>query len=769
MIIALFGLFFIIVVTLVIPPVRRVVLTGPIFRIAKKAAPKISSIERQAIEAGSDGFDAELFSGRPDWDAFRAIDGIILSAEEQAFLDGPTKELCALIDDWNIRGERKDVPDKVLDFIKKRGFLGLRVSKEFGGRAFSAQAQSIILGMVASRSIDASIIAEVPNSLGPDELIERYGTPEQKKYYLKRFVSGLEIPCFAITSPTAGSDVTAMDDLGYVTRRTYQGKRVMGVSVSWSKRYITLAPQATVIVLAFRLLDPELLLGKEEDRGITLALVPATHPGVKIGARHFPSGTAFPNGPIFGKDVFIPLDWIIGGETGIGQGWKMVMENLAAGRGISVPSMSVATTKFLLLVSTAYARVRRQFNKAIGKFEGVEEVLARIIEAAYVSEAARAVTASVMSSGKRPLVIASIMKYRITEYARRAVNDAMDIHGGKGVIDGPSNYLQSAYQMAPIAITVEGSNIITRSLVVIGQALFRSHPYLRKELEALESAGTTFGASLKQFDRALLRHVGLFITNFFALLGDNVTGGRFEKSGSGPKQTRPWYRALSHGSKRFAFLADIIIVLYQGRLKKKQKIAGRLADALSELYLLSCVLKRFEDDGAHTSDYPIVELCMHNGLARFERNLEFIIHNLHTWPLRLLLRSIVFPFGYTAHPAKDSVETAAVEPLLALTETRERLTRYTYIPSSVADPVGLLEEAFRQSVALEETLLKIDKAVRAGTLKKYKKSDWVRDALQNALITETEAQSLKELELLTTKVAAVDHFYPFDSKGVRTR
>ena len=403
-----------------------------------------------------------------------------------------------MVNDWTIRHNDKEIPEEVWDFVKQHGFLGMLISKEHGGLGFSAQAQSLILGRIASRSPDVCTIVMVPNSLGPGELIEKYGTPEQKEHYLPRLAKGLEVPCFSLTGPTSGSDAATMRDVGYVTRGKHEGKEVVGIRLSWEKRYITLGPQATLVGLAFRLIDPENMLGRGEDIGITVALVPADHPGVSIGRRHLPSGSAFPNGPNWGDNVFIPIDWVIGGEKMVGQGWRMLMECLAAGRAISLPSSSAAGAKSLLRNTSAYARIRKQFDLPIGKMEGLEEPLARMVENAYVIEAARGVTASMVSRGEKPSVISAIMKYQTTERLRRSLNDAMDLHGGKAVCDGPSNYLQSAYQAMPVGITVEGANILTRSLITFAQGALRSHPYLYKEIQACQDVDEERG--LAAFD-----------------------------------------------------------------------------------------------------------------------------------------------------------------------------------------------------------------------------------------------------------------------------
>jgi acyl-CoA dehydrogenase len=427
-----------------IPSFRRTWLTGPAYQQIRKILPRVSDTEQQALEAGTVGFDAELFSGRPSWDRLGAIPPIELTAEERAFLDGPTDELCGMINDWQFRHAEREIPEVIWDFVKRHGFLGMLISKEHGGLGFSPQAQSLILGKIASRSPDVCTIVMVPNSLGPGELIEKYGTPEQKQHFLPRLAKGLEVPCFSLTGPTSGSDAATMRDIGVVTRGVHQGKEVLGVRLSWEKRYITLGPVATLVGLAFRLFDPDNHLGKGEDIGITVALIPVDHPGVQIGRRHLPTGTAFPNGPNWGKDVFIPMDWIIGGERMVGQGWRMLMECLAAGRAISLPSSGAAGAKMMLRVTTAYGRIRKQFGLPVAKMEGLEEALARMVETAYINEAGRAVTAAMVSAGEKPSVISAIMKYQSTERLRQSVNDAMDLHGGRGICDGPANYLVSA-------------------------------------------------------------------------------------------------------------------------------------------------------------------------------------------------------------------------------------------------------------------------------------------------------------------------------------
>jgi acyl-CoA dehydrogenase len=743
---------------LCVPAVRRAVLIRPLFKAIKGVLPRVSATEQEALDAGTIGFDAELFSGQPDWDKLRAVPPITLTQEEKAFLDGPTSELCRMVNDWTIRHDNKEIPAEIWDFVKKHGFLGMLISKEHGGLGFSAQAQSLVLGRIASRSPDVCTIVMVPNSLGPGELIEKYGTAEQKHHYLPRLAKGLEVPCFSLTGPTSGSDAATMRDVGYVTRGMHEGSEVVGIRLSWEKRYITLGPQATLVGLAFRLLDPGNILGRGEDIGITVALVPADHPGVRIGRRHLPSGAAFPNGPNWGENVFIPIDWVIGGERMVGQGWRMLMECLAAGRSISLPSSSAAGAKSLLRNTSAYARIRKQFDLPIGRMEGLEEPLARMVENAYVTEAARGVTASMVSRGEKPSVISAIMKYQTTERLRRSLNDAMDLHGGKAVCDGPSNYLQSAYQMMPVGITVEGANILTRSLITFAQGALRSHPYLYKEIRACQDLDEERG--LRGFERAFAGHVAFSLSNLFGALFHNLTFGAFGHVPEKAYGTAEWYRQLWRCSRNFAFVADLTVAVLGGGLKTKQKLTGRLADALSELYLLSCVLKRYEDDGKPADDRNIVALCARNGLFRFQEALRGTIDNFPVPAVRWLMRAVAFPLGAHYKPAPDWLGHRCVELVLAPGEVRDRLTRYIYVSHDVADPTGLLEVAFAKAVAADAAERKLDRAVRSGQVRRVHGADWVGDAAKLGIVTEDEARLLREVESLTSRVIAVDHFDP---------
>ena len=738
------------------PELKRKYITLPAYRALKGAMPTISQTEREALEAGTVGWDAELFSGTPDFAKLRRVPPITLTAEERAFLDGPTTELCKRLNDWKIRHELHDIPDDIWRFVCEHGFLGMLISKQHGGLGFSAQAQSLVLGKISSRSADGVTIVMVPNSLGPGELIEKYGTREQKDRFLPRLARGEEIPCFALTGPFSGSDAASMRDVGVVARGVHAGRDVLGIRLTWDKRYITLAPNATLLGLAFRLLDPDNHLDRGEEIGITLALIPTDHPGVEIGRRHLPAGAAFPNGPTSGRDVFIPIDWIIGGQERAGQGWRMLMSCLAAGRSISLPATSAAAAKSMLRTSTAYARIRKQFNLPIGFMEGIEEPLARMIESAYAIEAARAVTASMVSAGEKPAVISALLKYVSTERMRQCVNDALDIHGGKGICDGPSNYLQGAYQMAPVGITVEGANILTRTLITFAQGALRSHPYLLAEIEALQDQNAERG--IEQFERSFDRHVAFTLSNAAGAFWHNISFGVFASAPPNAGDTARWWRQLARASRSFALVADLTVALLGGGLKVKQKITGRMADALAELYLLSSVLKRYDDDGRPQEDLKLVDYCARNCLYRFDQALLGVLRNFPARSAAWAMAPLVFPLGARRRPATDRDGKAIVRAALAPGAFRDRLTRDIFVSDDPGDRAGLLDYTLARVVACETAEKKLEQAVRKGEVKRVHGSDWIAEAERKGVLTESEALDLAELRDLVARVIGVDDF-----------
>ena len=670
------------------PSLRQNLLTRPIFAFARKVMPALSDTEREALEAGDVWWDGDLFSGAPDWKKFLALKPAALSAEERAFLDGPVNQLCAMLDDWRINWELKDLPPEVWAFLRTEKFFGMIIPKDFGGLGFSAIAHSEVVRKISTRSIAAAVTVMVPNSLGPGELLMRFGTEEQKARWLPRLADGREIPCFGLTSPQAGSDAAAMTDKGVVCRGTFEGREVLGLRLTWHKRYITLGPVATVLGLAFKLFDPEHLLSEQEERGITVALIPTTLPGVKIGRRHLPALQAFQNGPNWGEEVFIPLDFIIGGPERIGQGWKMLMTALAAGRGISLPSLSAAGAALAARTTGAYARIREQFHVPIGKFEGIQEHLARIAATAYLLDAARRLTCAGLDLGHHPAVIAAIMKSQATERMRVAINDAMDIHGGKTVIDGPRNYLGNVYRSIPVGITVEGANILTRNLMVFGQGAIRSHPYLLAEMLAL--ADPDEKAGLTRFDKVFWKHAGHAFGVMFRAL---IYGSFGFAPGPDAGQASGFYRTMNRYAADFAFLSEIALLTLGGALKRKEMLSARLGDILAELYLLSAALKRWNDDGKPPEDFPLLAACMETGFETIETKIMQVLVNLPNRPMAWIARLVIFPWGAHARGPSDYLKRQCADLLLEPSPTRDRLTENVF-PGNADDEIARLEKAF---------------------------------------------------------------------------
>ena len=793
--------------------VRRMVVSGTVLRIFRKILPPVSATEQEAIDAGTVWWDGDLFSGYPDWNKLLAFPKPSLSAAERAFLDNEVEQLCAMLDDWDITHRRADLPPEVWQFMKVKGFFGMIIPKRYGGLEFSAQAHSAVVSKVASRSGTAAVTVMVPNSLGPAELLLHYGTEEQKEKYLRRLACGLEVPCFALTGPFAGSDAGAIPDYGEVCYGEFEGRpHLLGIRLTWEKRYITLAPVATLLGLAFRLHDPKRLLGGDVDRGITLALIPANLPGVQIGRRHFPLNSAFMNGPTQGREVFIPMECIIGGPSRIGQGWRMLMECLAAGRSISLPASSAGSMKLLARTTGAYARVRKQFHLPIGKFEGVEEPLARIGAYTYLIEAARRFTAAAVDLGEKPSVISAIVKYHATEYGRAAINDAMDVHGGKGICLGPENYLGRGYQQTPICITVEGANILTRSMIIFGQGAIRSHPYVLKEIAAAREPDRK--VALRQFDEALFGHISFALSNaarsfVFALSSGHGVPAPVTAGG----ETDRYYRQLTRFSTVFALAADLAMAALGGSLKRREKISARLGDVLSMLYLCSAALKRFEDEGRPAEDLPLLHWALQDALYRIQQALGGVIRNFPNAPLRWMLGALIFPLGMRLAPPSDRLGHEVATLLMQPGAARDRLTAGIYLPkvhgkkeSSHApfphlnpdgttshstkpasgqvagylpqageeaneslresfdydeqEPVGALEAALASTLVCEPLQAKLDEAAGAGKLEAQEELPRIAEARDRGIITAEQALQLERDYALRRKVIMVDDFAP---------
>jgi acyl-CoA dehydrogenase len=740
-----------------LPALRRALITDRVLAIYRRILPDMSSTEKEAINAGTVWWDADLFSGKPDWDKLLAFPVPRLSAEEQAFLDGPVEELCALCDDWEITHERQDLPPHVWQFIKDKGFLGMIIPKSHGGLGFSALAHSAVVMKLATRSSATAISVMVPNSLGPAELLLHYGTEQQKNHYLPRLAKGQEIPCFALTSPEAGSDAASIPDYGIVCKGNWQGKDVLGMRVTWDKRYITLGPVASLLGLAFRLYDPEKLLGDKEDLGITCALVPTGTPGVNIGRRHLPLNAVFQNGPNSGKDVFMPIDWIIGGPDYAGKGWMMLMGCLAAGRAISLPTSSTGGVKALTRFTGAYARVRSQFRTPIGKLEGVEEALGRIAANCYVMDATRIMTAGAVDLGEKPAVLSAIAKYHMTERARQSVNDAMDILGGKGICLGPNNWIGRGYQVTPVAITVEGANILTRTLIIFGQGAIRCHPYVLREMRA---AKEMHGAEAsREFDDAFTSHVGHVISNGIRTFVHGITSSRLAHVPRNcAAETRHYYRFTSRLSAAFAFLADMSMIAMGGALKRKEKISGRLGDVLSMLYLISATLKRYEDQGRIREDLPLIRWAVRDMTYHAQQAIDQILSNFPIKLLATLLRWTIFPLGMSFRPPLDSRNHECANIALEPGAARDRLTAGMYLPKGEADATGILEVAFLATVACEPIDEKLRKAVKKGRMVPRAGIDLGTLAREKDLITAEEYVQWQRKEALRKNVIKVDDF-----------
>lgn len=733
-----------------IKPLRRLLFSKHLFKLVSKAMPAMSATEREALEAGTVSWEADLFSGSPDFSILRNAPTVSLTDEEQAFLDGPVNTLCAMIDDWDITHNRTDLPPEIWQFIKENRFLGMIIPKHYGGLEFSATAQMAVLVKVYGRSISVASTISVPNSLGPGELLLNYGTEEQKNYYLPRLADGREIPCFALTGPNAGSDAASIPDQGIVCRQEFNGQEILGVRLNWDKRYITLCPVATVIGLAFRMFDPDNLLGKGEDIGITCALIPADTPGVTHGRRHFPLNIAFMNGPTQGKDVFIPMDYLIGGAPMAGNGWRMLMECLSAGRAISLPSSASGGAQAAALASGAYARIRKQFNQSIGKFEGIEEPLARIAANTYIIDAALTMATAAIDNGAKPSVVGAILKYHTTERARDISFDAMDIHGGKGICLGPNNYLGRGFQGAPIGITVEGANILTRSLIIFGQGAIRCHPYVFKELESIRNN------NLIEFDEAFFAHIGLVLTNFTKSFLFAWTDAYY--TNAPVSQLKRYYQLVHKYSANLAFLADFSMMLLGGDLKRKEKLSARLGDMLSSLYMTSAVLKRYQEEGEIKADLPLVELCCQQLLHECEVAMEGVIANFPIRWASIALRVLLKPLGNRRGKPSDQLGHTVARMLTEPCATRSRLTRWVYSVAGENCPLGRLEDTFHKICAVEELEKKVTRAVKDEVLKSLTLMKQIDEALACGLLSQDDAKRLKEAELARQEIIKVDDF-----------
>lgn len=741
---------------LALPDLRRRHFSAPMFAWFQKVLPPMSATERDAIDAGTVWWDGELFSGRPDWNTLLSYPKSQLTEEEQAFLDGPTEELCAMVSDWEI-GQAMDLPPEAWAHIKAYGFFALIIPKEYGGKGFSAYAHSQVAMKLATRSGDLASTVMVPNSLGPAELLLHYGTDEQRNHYLPRLARGEDIPCFALTGPLAGSDAGAMPDTGIICKGQWKGEEVIGLRLTWEKRYITLGPVATLLGLAFKAYDPEHLLGDKADLGITLALIPTDTPGVEIGRRHVPLGAAFMNGPNSGKDVFIPLEYLIGGQDMLGKGWMMLMNCLSVGRSISLPAVGTGAAKFTSLVTGQYTQVREQFNVPLAAFEGIQESLARIGGNAWLMDSARILTANAVDLGEKPSVLSAILKYHLTERGRECITHAMDVHGGKGIIMGPNNYLGRSWQGAPIFITVEGANILSRNLMIFGQGAIRCHPFVLKEMAL--AGRTDHDRAVVEFDGLLMQHIGFAVRNAASTLVLNLGLGHFD-SVPGDRLSQGYFRALNRQAAAFAMLADLSMMLLGGELKRRERLSARLGDVLSHMYLASASLKRYHDLDYPEALAPLFCWSMEEALGEAERALDELLSNFPNRIMGAMLRVIVFPFGRRHKGPSDRLD-AQVAEILGRSKgdpALESVLAGCYRPTGADDPVGALQHASDLLSGVKAVRSKLYHAVKSGQVKPAGGEHLIDAALDAGVLQPAEAQTLREAEAARRKVIDVDDF-----------
>lgn len=740
---------------LLLPAIRLPFITKPLLGFYTKILPPLSETERVALEAGTVGWEGQLFSGRPDWAVLSSQPRPTLRPDEQAFLDGPVEELCRMTNDWQITHVDADLSPAMWDYMKKNKFFGMIVPKEYGGLGFTALGNHKVIQKLASISSVVSSTVGVPNSLGPAELLMHYGTKEQKDYYLPRLADGREVPCFALTGPWAGSDATSIPDYGIVCMGDWNGARVVGVKLTFDKRYITLAPVASLIGMAFRMYDPDGLVGDKQDIGISLALLPRDTAGVEVGRRAMPLNSPFQNGPVRGKDVFIPLSQLIGGEAMAGKGWQMLVECLSIGRSITLPSTASGGSKIGAIATGAYARIRKQFGLSIGRFEGVEEALARIGGNAYTVSALAEASAAAVTRGELPAVPSTISKYHCTEMGRELAKDVMDVIGGKGIILGPRNFAGRAWQASPIAITVEGANIMTRSLMIFGQGAILCHPWVLKEMKAATNPDAS--ARLRDFDSALFGHIGFAISNAVRSLWFGLSDAKVGAA-PGDAYTRRYYRKLNRYSAALALMADTSMLLLGGKLKFKESLSGRLGDVLSNLYIASALLKRYEDEGRPASDQPLLAWSIHNAVFKIENAFSGALRNFPIRPIGWLLWALVFPLGRRAQYPSDRLCHKVASLLMSPNEARDRLAAGVFTTPCENNPAGRINSYLAKAILAEPVERKFIKALKNSDIGAHDFATQLDEGVREGWITGEERKLLEELRELTIDTISVDDF-----------
>ncbi|MCE2573825.1 acyl-CoA dehydrogenase [Motilimonas eburnea] len=744
-----------VLVVLLVKPIRLRLISGPTFRYFKQILPPLSATEQEAMQAGTVWWDGELFAGQPDWQKLHDYPLTQLTTAERDFIDNQVNTLLAMVDDYQIVQHDHRLPQAVWQYLREQGFFALIIDPAYGGKGFSAFANSTIVSRIATRSLSVAVTVMVPNSLGPGELLSHYGTSEQKQYWLPRLAKGEEVPCFALTGPNSGSDAGSIPDKGIVCYGDFEGQSVLGIRLTWDKRYITLAPVASVLGLAFKLYDPDGLIGQQPALGITCALIPTSHPGVKIGKRHYPMGLAFQNGTTQGDDVFIPMAWVIGGQAYAGKGWRMLVECLSAGRGISLPALGAACGHLSTRMTGAYAFVRKQFGLPIGKFEGVQGTMARIGAFTYQLEASRALTTTALDLGERPAIITAIAKYHMTEMGRTLLSDAMDIHAGKAIQLGPRNYLGHAYLGIPIAITVEGANILTRSLMIFGQGATRCHPYVLKELAAADDPNAQQG--LADFDHLLIRHLGFAASNVLMGTLQGLTSGRLIKAPVDGEMAG-YYRQLSRMSRALALTADVSMLMLGGDLKRRELLSARLGDVLSHLYLASATLKWFRHRGELASDKPFVHYNLQYNLYQIGQAFNGFFVNFTQPLVAKVLKTLLFPWGVNYPLPSDKLAQQICQTMMSDCEVRDAITHLCYIGDADDDATGIVERSFKARLAALEAEQKLTDGVKQGLLNAETLVGNIEQAVAKGLLTRDEQVLLLKAIELTDQAVAVDEF-----------
>ena len=752
-------------------PMRLERVSRPVLSRVRGLLPTLSATETEALKSGSVDWDGELFSGSPRWERLIEARPAQLSEEEQAFVDGPVENLCGMLDDWALTHEEYDLPEPVWNYMREQGFFGLVIPSEFGGKGFSHTAHSEIVMKISTRSVSGAVTVMVPNSLGPGELLQHYGTEDQKAHYLPRLASGEEVPCFALTSPVAGSDAGAIPDKGIVCRGQWEGEEVLGLKVTWNKRYITLAPVASLIGLAVKVYDPDGLLGGDEVVGVSCVMVPRELEGVNAGARHLPMNTVFMNGPTWGTDVFIPMGQVIGGQDMLGKGWTMLLECLSIGRSVSLPALGTGAGKLACLATGAYAYTREQFGRSISQFEGVQAALEPLAGHTYQMNAARLLTSGMLDRGVRPAVPSALLKYQNTELMRTAINHAMDVVAGRGVITGPRNFLARAYQAVPIAITVEGANILTRSLMVFGQGAIRCHPFITDEISAAQDPDQEQG--LRDFDAVFYRHIAHSARNSLRACALAWVGGALETVPESGDLQR-YYRQLARFSAAFALLTDVTLLSIGGGLKARQRLSGRMADCLVHLYYGSAVIKYWLDQDRPEDQRDLVEWSLETSVYGAQQALWAVVNNFPVRALRWPLRLLVFPPGHTRlHGPSDGLGTRVAATIVEDTPLRDHLAQSCYRKQDPADPLGRVLNAYRLALDTKEVRGRLNEAIRArdedqldatALLMGHQREELVDWAQQQGLVSAEERGPLLEALTALYDVIRVD---AFDPEGIR--